>query len=399
LWFYVIACTTTAAEALLAFVLPPYLQELGYPVGPIGLLVGLAAGAALVSRLPVGLLYQRGSVGLLLGGSLLAAAATTLLYPLATDALPFAGIRVVSGLAYGAATTVNLARFVDTRPAGASRSQAMAFYAGSMAAGFAVGNGPGGLVAEWRGYTTSFVFAAALYAAALAAALPAQRQPVPAASAPRPAGPTPDVLHQLQLAALDPGTRSVTLAAFLLAFLTQTLSVYVTLFGLLRGVTLAEMGFIRAAFSVLQAVTRSLAGPVARRFGRQRALDGALLGQVVGMVLLASAYGFWPILLVVLAVGLCRAVTFVANSIALTEDVDESRVGRGVASGLFNAATDLGQIVGPTVGGFVAQAIGLDWMFRVLPPLLFVGYLVAMRTSRRPRAQPVPATDAAAPER
>jgi MFS family permease len=382
---YVIACTTTAAEALLAFVLPPYLQGLGYPIGLIGLLVGLAAGAALFSRLPVGMLYRGPSARAALGASLLVAAIATLLYPVATAAGPFAAVRIVSGLAYGVATTVNLARFVDTLAAGSSRSQAMAFYAGSMASGFAVGNGIGGLVVDWLGYDPSFVLASALYVLALAAALVGPR-PEAAASAqvakatPAPAG---SALRQLRAAVLDPATRAVTLAAFLLAFLSQTLSVYVTLYGLGVGVTLGEMGFIRAAFSVTQVVVRSLAGPIARRFGRRRAQDGGLLGQTIFMMLIASAVGFWPLLAAVLATGVCRAVTFVANTIGLAEEIDDTRVGRGVASGLFNAAADLGQIVGPTVAGLVAQAAGIDTMFRLLPPLLFVGYALAMFGSRR----------------
>lgn len=384
MWAYVIACSATAAEALLAFVLPPYLQAVGYPVGSIGVLVGLAAGAALFSRLPVGLLYRGGSARALLGGSLLLAALVTLLYPLATATLAFAAVRAVSGLAYGAATTVNLARFVDGLPPGSRRSQGMAFYAGAMAAGFAVGNGPGGLIADWLGYTPSFVGASALYFVAFAATLVAgrgQRVVAPQAATAAAGG---SAWRQVRAAAGDPGTRAVTLAAFLLAFLAQTLSVYGTLYGLMVNVTLAEMGFIRAAFSITQVVMRSLAGPLARRFGRRRTQDGGLAGQALFMVLLASSYGFWPLLAAQLAVGVCRAVTFVANSIALAEDVDEARVGRGIASGLFNAASDLGQIVGPTIAGLIGQAAGLPTMFRLLPPLLFAAYLLAMLASRGP---------------
>jgi MFS family permease len=385
LWAYVIACSVTAAEALLAFVLPPYLKDVGYPIGLIGLLVGLAAGAALFSRLPVGLLYRGGSARLLLGGSLLVAALVTLLYPLATATLAFAAVRAVSGLAYGTATTVNLARFVDGLPSGSKCSQAMAFYAGSMAAGFAVGNGPGGFVADWFGYTPSFVCASALYFVAFAAGLFAVRGPTSSAhGAPAATSAAGGPLRQLRAAAVDPGTRAVALAAFLLAFLSQILSVYGTLFGLMVNVTLAEMGVIRAAFSVTQVVARSLAGPVALRLGRRRAQDGGLLGQALFMVLMASSYGFWPLLAANLAVGICRAVTFVANSVALAEDVDETRVGRGIASGLFNAASDLGQIVGPTVAGIVAQAVGIGTMFRLLPPLLFAVYLLTMLASRGP---------------
>ena len=86
-----------------------------------------------------------------------------------------------------------------------------------------------------------------------------------------------------------------------------------------------------------------------------------------------------------LAVGACRAVAFVANTQGLAQEVDEQHVSRGVASGLFNAAIDLGQIAGPAVTGLVAEQIGLSGAFHLLPPLLFAVYALAVLSSRAPR--------------
>jgi hypothetical protein len=51
-----------------------------------------------------------------------------------------------------------------------------------------------------------------------------------------------------------------------------------------------------------------------------------------------------------------RAVVIVANAIALVQDVDEKKVKRGSASAIYNAAGDLGNILGPAAGGLIAQA-------------------------------------------
>jgi MFS family permease len=38
-------------------------------------------------------------------------------------------------------------------------------------------------------------------------------------------------------------------------------------------------------------------------------------------------------------------------------------VRRGLASGIYNAAGDLGNILGPAIGGFIAQAAGIASVF------------------------------------
>jgi predicted MFS family arabinose efflux permease len=49
--------------------------------------------------------------------------------------------------------------------------------------------------------------------------------------------------------------------------------------------------------------------------------------------------------------------------VGLVQDVPESRVRRGVASGIYNAAGDLGNILGPSIGGLIAQATGVASVF------------------------------------
>ncbi len=114
--------------------------------------------------------------------------------------------------------------------------------------------------------------------------------------------------------------------------------------------------------------------------------------QAIGLVLIASFDYFWALFLVMLWVATCRAVVLVANTIALTEDIDETRVSRGVASGIFNASTDLGQVIAPALGGAVASLFGLATMFRVLPPLVLALYVLAMLATER---QAVPGRAAA----
>jgi hypothetical protein len=56
-----------------------------------------------------------------------------------------------------------------------------------------------------------------------------------------------------------------------------------------------------------------------------------------------------------------------------------------VASGIFNASGDLGQILAPALGGAVASVFGLGTMFRLLPPLVLAVYVAAMLLTARER--------------
>ena len=52
-----------------------------------------------------------------------------------------------------------------------------------------------------------------------------------------------------------------------------------------------------------------------------------------------------------------------ANAVGLVQDVDENKVQRGLASGIYNAAGDLGNILGPSIGGLIAQATSISGVF------------------------------------
>ena len=73
--------------------------------------------------------------------------------------------------------------------------------------------------------------------------------------------------------------------------------------------------------------------------------------------------GFGAILTVYVISGLMRAIVIVANAVGLVQDVDENKIQRGFASGIYNAAGDLGNILGPSIGGVIAQATSIGGVF------------------------------------
>ena len=381
---YVVVAASTAAEGLVSFLVPPYLDSVHFPVGIIGVLVATGALASLASRVPAGLLYRGRRARLLLVGSMALGGCASLLLPYAHEPLAFAALRTLGGFSYGVATTVNLARFIDAIPTNRDRASAMGYFSAALAVGFMIGNGLGGFSGELFGYPIAFTIAAANYL--IGAGVAATLSP-PRAGAPRrrPAAPASgDRWARLRVLS-EPGVLRVTLAAFLLAFMQSISGAFMPLYGLSVGLALSEVGIIRTMTALANAVTRSLGGYVTRRVGRTRVMHVGLSLQAVGLVMIASFDFFWALFFVMFWVATCRAVVLVANTIALTEDIDETRVSRGVASGLFNAASDLGQVIAPALGGAVASLFGLGTMFRLLPPLVLLLYFAAMLATRRQR--------------
>ncbi len=380
---YIAVASATAAEGLISFLVPPYLDSVHFPVGIIGVLVASGALAALASRVPAGLLYRGRRARALLVGSMLIGAVAALLLPHAREPLAFAALRLLGGFCYGVATTVNLARFIDAIPTGRDRSNAMGYYSAALAMGFMIGNGLGGFSGELLGYPWAFTLAAGNYliGAIVAATLPPPRA---GATRPRAAGVSGGGRWARLRVLNEPGVLRVTLAAFLLAFMQSISGAFMPLYGLSVGLALSEVGIIRTVTALINVVTRSLGGFVTRRLGRTPVMHVGLTLQAVGLVLIASTDAFWALFAAMFWVATWRAIVLVANTIALTEDIDEARVSRGVASGLFNASSDLGQVIAPALGGAVASLFGLGTMFRVLPPLVLALYFGAMLfTARR----------------
>jgi len=94
---------------------------------------------------------------------------------------------------------------------------------------------------------------------------------------------------------------------------------------------------------------------------------------------------FGTIIVVYVASGFMRAIAIVANAVGLVQDVSESKVRHGLVSGVYNTAGDLGNILEPSIGGFIAHATGTASVFVVGPLASTMLFLVAIRTLRSAR--------------
>jgi predicted MFS family arabinose efflux permease len=345
--------------------IPPYLNELRISVAAIGSLISLGPVLALLSRLPVGMAYNQRRARTLITLAVLAMGVTNYLYSFAFDGLRFAVVHALNGFAYGAVTTLYMAFYVDSLAPEENRNHAMGYYVGSLALGYSTGNFLGGLIADHWGYALTFQLAAWLSLVSVGLLWLLHGSGAPAEGAPKAKAAAKLTPRDSLKALLEPELAIVVVVALFLNLLHQMSNVFISLYGLAVGMSLTQIGVIRAAYAGCNAVTRPISGHVVNKLGHKRLSYFGLPLQSAILMFVPLFTGFGSVLFVYVASGLMRAVVIVANAVGLVRDVPESKVQRGLASGVYNASGDLGNILGPSVGGLIAHAMGIGGVFVV----------------------------------
>jgi MFS family permease len=150
-----------------------------------------------------------------------------------------------------------------------------------------------------------------------------------------------------------------------------------------QGLSNAQIGLLFAAPVLAQAPLNLVGGAYTDRIGGRRLMLASCWAQCLAAIWLAFAQGFWMLMVGQLALVLSRAAFWPANwSMA-----SELPGARGVQLGRLNAVTNVGQILGTGLSGFLLAAAGFKATFAVLAASAFVAYLIALGTHRTaPRA-------------
>jgi MFS family permease len=197
-----------------------------------------------------------------------------------------------------------------------------------------------------------------------------------------------------RLRAVGPGLRhpqviGVSLVAFFLQALHHMGQVFVPLYALSIGLSLAAIGLLRSLHSLVNTLARPFGGEVTRWLGHRRvAVVGLAL--VTALLMLTPFQDSWlGLALLFTGIGLGRAAVLVANTVSVA-DIQEGAIPRGVAVGIYSAGRDLGSITGPVVGGYIAAAVGLRGFFFVGPPLVYALFGLLLWWTTRVDASPQP---------
>jgi predicted MFS family arabinose efflux permease len=377
---YLLMALATTTEGTLQLLLPPYLDAYGYALPAIGVLVSLLSVMRLASRLPVGAAYGAESAKRM---AVLALAGLSV----ATGGFAFAGgelvpvvlLTLAHGFAFGSLGTLLLAAIIDMT--GGHRAGAiMAWYTAALSTGYSVGALLGGAVADAYGIATALTVVSLLPLAAigLALALPPFHGP------PRVEAPAAGLRGLLRgVARLDPRVWVAFTIVLYSNVIANVVDAFFPLFGLAIGLTLAEIGVIKGFRSAAATVIRFASLGIARWVEPAVINFWGVLVVAVATVALPLARGdaaFAILLALSVVLGLSRGILRVTTAASVAELRREGK-DIGLASGVYNSGLDIGSIIGPTVGGVIAEALGIPLMFQVVAVVSLAGYFaVALST-------------------
>ncbi|MFP1773369.1 multidrug efflux MFS transporter [Lonsdalea quercina] len=134
-------------------------------------------------------------------------------------------------------------------------------------------------------------------------------------------------------------------------------------------------GLIFSSSFMISAIVAPLWGSLADRKGRRLMLLRAALGMSIVMGLQGMATSVWHLFLLRALMGLTSG--YIPNAMALIAS-QVPRTRSGWALGTLSTGQVSGVLIGPMLGGFMADHLGLRTVFFVTSGLLFISFLITL---------------------
>ncbi len=359
--------------------LPQFADRLDLSKLQTGVLLGAYSLAVVVAAVPVGHLADRvGMRTVTIAGSLLMAAATAA-FAVGDSYAVLVGARLAQGLASAVAWSAALGWIAGRAPE--SRRGTEIGYANASATGGMVA-GPilGGAIAGAVGIRETFLCAAG--ASLLLAAWGVFEPDVEIAQhrerSMRPA---------LRAAISEPLITVSLIVIVLVALVGGTLQVLIPLHLGGEGVSQSAIGWLYAAGAVLGSIAIALTGRLGDRVGRLPVarIDCILLMAATLVLVLPLGSAEFAAMLVLIAPIL--SVLYGVGYPMGADGADRAGLGHGLALGLVNLVWGVGAVVGPVLGGAVAQHAGDRAAYLMLAGLcLAAAAIMGSRSLRQQRA-------------
>jgi DHA2 family methylenomycin A resistance protein-like MFS transporter len=152
---------------------------------------------------------------------------------------------------------------------------------------------------------------------------------------------------------------------------------------------LGSLQWVVDAYSLTFAALLLTGGTLGDRFGRLRLFRIGIAVFVIGSIVCATA-GNFPILIGGRAVQGIGSAMMLPQSLAILATAFPEKQERNRAMAAWSVVAGLGLAAGPTIGGFVVQEIGWNFIFWVNVPIGIVSLLLSIRNvpeSRNPDAR------------
>jgi DHA2 family multidrug resistance protein len=133
------------------------------------------------------------------------------------------------------------------------------------------------------------------------------------------------------------------------------------------GATLSEVGWVVTAYSMANAVMIPLTAWLGDKFGRKRYFVFSLIGFTIASILCGLAPNLPAIVLARILQGLFGGGLLAKAQSILFETFPREK--QGLAQALFGVCVMVGPILGPTLGGYLTDALDWRWIFYVNIPI------------------------------
>jgi DHA1 family solute carrier family 18 vesicular amine transporter 1/2 len=345
--------TDIVAYSIAVPVLPDLSRRLGATPTMIGLLFGSFGVTLLAVSVPMGAVSDRVGRRLPLVAGMIALAAASALFAAARSLPWLFAARMVQGAADGVTWVVGFALIADLYGPD-DRGRVMGYVMSGTSVALLVGPSIGGWLYSIGGIALPFEFVAVV--SLLCAAGFALIRFAPAVQGPTSLA-APSAWSVMQTPTVAVCAAYVVVLAATLAMLEPVLPLF---FNRRLGLSPPQIGMLFATAAGAWIVMPMIYGPLVGRWGSRRLLRLGLILTAVWLPMLALAVGIKSALTLMVIEWMIVPLA-VTPSLAYMAEVTSigGADAYGVGFGVYNAAWAIGLLVGPVVGGFAFDRVGL----------------------------------------
>jgi MFS family permease len=144
------------------------------------------------------------------------------------------------------------------------------------------------------------------------------------------------------------------------------------------------IGALFLATTALETVLNPMLGRLTDRHGRMRPVRVALVGSILVSLALAAATQPAVIAPIVLVAGIAYGAFYTPGLALISDGAERAGVAQGLAFGLMNACWGVGALIGPAVGGALADVAGDSVPYLILAGICFATYVATRVRTAEP---------------
>ncbi|HEX2947377.1 MAG TPA: MFS transporter [Clostridia bacterium] len=361
----IISALTAIGFNMITPILAKYVIDLGATVVLAGVIAGMFSITALFARPFAGFSSDKFNKKTLLIMSTVLLAVSTLCYGMTQNVYVLFLFRIIHGIAFAFSGTANTSLCTAFIPAD-RMGEGIGFMGLSFILSSAVGPNLGIMISGWYGY--KYVFYASSAIIILAAFLMNLIKYVPSGQ---------NVLHNkdLKLKAGNLIAKELLIFSVLAGFFSFTnglISSFLVLLGDERHIT--GIGYYFTVNALMLLFVRPLSGKLLDRKGLAFIAFPAYILAIIAAILLGTASALWMVLLAGMFYALGQGSCQPAIQVTCVKKLGPERV--GVATSTYFIGADVGQGLGPIIGGATAESFGFGAVFCSSGIMLLFGLII-----------------------